>query len=744
MKQIVQNYRTGALFTADVPAPALRAGGLLVATRASLISAGTERMKVEVAKKNLLGKALERPDQVKKVIESVRQQGLLPTYQKVMNRLDTLTPLGYSSAGEVLEVGREVSGYRVGDRIACAGAGYAVHAEIVSVPYALTVRMRPDTSFEHGSFTTLGAIALQGVRQGEIRLGEDVVVIGLGLVGLLTVQLLARAGARVIGVELDPERAALARALGCSLVLVGGEAEVKEGVRAATGGRGADCVLVTAASSSSAPVALAGEVCRDRGRVVVVGITKMDLPHRVFYEKELSLLLSRSYGPGRYDPSYEEGGVDYPVGYVRWTERRNMEEFLRLVEEGHVDVDPLTSHRVPFAEADGAYDLLTGKRPGSYLGIVLTYPESGIEAARAPRVALPRAPGVNGDRAHGGAAAAVRRPARAPAAPLGVGFLGAGNFATSMLLPHLKARADVRLTGVVTPSGLSARNAAEKFGFAFCASDARELLADGATDAVFVVTRHHLHAPLAEQALEAGLSVFVEKPLATTPEQLDSLEAAVRRAQSAGRTAPLFVGFNRRFAPLSAKLAAHVRGRGPLLVSYRVNAGFLGKESWYQDPQQGGGRILGEVCHFLDYVHFLAGAPIRRVHAAGLRDPRGHYRADDNLAVTVECEDGTVGTVLYAAAGDPAMPKERIEVLCQGRSAVLDNFRELTTWADRRRRSEKALGIDKGHAAEIAAWVEALRSGAAAPISWESLANVARATFATMDSLATGEPVSIA
>ena len=726
MKQIVQNYRTGDLRSTDVPAPACRAGGVLVANRASLISAGTERMKVEVAKKSLLGKAMERPDQVKKVMESVRQQGLLQTYEKVMNKLDTLTPLGYSCAGTVIEVGKDLTEFQVGDRVACAGAGYAVHAEVISVPRQLVVPVSAGTSFERASFTTLGAIALQGIRQGEIRLGEDVVVIGLGLVGLLTVQLLKANGARVIGVELDQRRAELARMLGADRVAVGSSGEVAEVVRQATGGRGADAVLVTAASASAGPVELAGELCRDRGRVVVVGITRMELPHRLYYEKELTLLLSRSYGPGRYDPSYEEGGVDYPLGYVRWTERRNMEEFLHLVEEEKVLVDPLVTHRIPFAESERAYDLLTGKSSEPYLAIVLTYPERDAASPPATRVEL----GTNG----------ARRAARKAGDPVGVGFLGAGNFATSMLLPHLKGRKDVRLTGVVTPSGLSARNAAEKFGFGFAASKADELLSDAATDAVFVVTRHHLHASLAEQALAAGKSVFVEKPLATTREDLERVAHA-----AAASGARLLVGFNRRFAPLVRRMGQHFDREGaPLVVTCRVNAGYLGKESWYQDAREGGGRILGEVCHFLDLVVALTGSLLTRVSASGLRDRGGHWRADDNLVVNAECANGSVASVIYAASGDPTMPKERIEVLGQGRSAALDNYKALTLWSGNRSQTVKALSVDKGHGAEIAAWIDSLVKDAPPPISWAEIENVTEATLATLESLETTAPVTIA
>lgn len=735
MKQIVQNYRTGELSIADVPAPTVRAGGVLVENRASLISAGTERMKVEVAKKSLLGKALARPDQVKKVIESVRQQGLLQTYEKVMNRLDTWTPLGYSCAGVVIEVGGEVSDFQVGDHVACAGAGYAVHADVVSVPRNLVVPMAADTSFERGCFTTLGAIALHGVRQAEVRLGESVVVIGLGLVGLLSVQLLKCAGARVVGVELDPSRAELARRLGCDRVVAGSEREVAETVHEATGGRGADVVLVAAASTSSRPVEMAGELCRDRGRVVVVGITKMELPHRIYYEKELSLFLSRSYGPGRYDPSYEEGGVDYPLGYVRWTERRNLEEFLRLVEDGRIDLEPLVSQRIPFAEAERAYELLTSEGSAGPLGIVLVYDE-GAGEKRSGRLV------TAGERA---ASPVAPSRTRAPGEPVGVAFVGAGNFATSMLLPHLRGRRDVRLTGVVTQSGLSARNAADKFGFAFCASEASEIWNDSSTDAVCVVTRHHLHAELAVRALTAGKAVFVEKPLATTREDLARVAEAVREVgRTTGRPAPLLIGFNRRFAPLVRRMAAHFDDDGsPLVISLRVNAGRLGPDSWYQDPREGGGRILGEVCHFLDAVSFLAGSRITRVAASGLADPGGAWRADDNLVLGVDCADGSVATIVYAASGDPAMPKERFEVFGQGRSAALDNFRELTLWSGNRRQRVGSLGVDKGHAAEINAWIGSLTRGEAPPIAWAELENVTLATFAAMDSLKTGQPVVI-
>jgi predicted dehydrogenase len=410
-----------------------------------------------------------------------------------------------------------------------------------------------------------------------------------------------------------------------------------------------------------------------------------------------------------------------------------------------VSVDPLITHRIPFAEAESAYDLLTGKTPGSYLGIVLTYPEVVPADGRlATRVEL----GTGGAApAAGGAGTAIFAPTapRATGQPVGVGFLGAGNFATSMLLPHLRGRKDVRLTGVATQSGLSARSAAEKFGFAFCASDADELLADPATEAVFVVTRHHLHGALAARALAAGRAVFVEKPLATTPDDLARVTRAMRDAAATGRPGRLMVGFNRRFAPLVAPLAAHFEmGRAPLLVSCRVNAGWLGSDSWYQDPQQGGGRIVGEVCHFLDLVAFLTGAPIARVHASGLRDPSGHWRADDNLVVNVECANGSAGVVVYAAAGDPSMPKERIEVLGQSRSAALDNYRTLTLWSGNRRRVVRAMAVDKGHAAEVAAWIESVVQDRPSPISWASLENVALATFATMESLAAGQPVEVA
>jgi predicted dehydrogenase/NADPH:quinone reductase-like Zn-dependent oxidoreductase len=733
MKQVVQKYRTGELRIADVPTPILRPGGVLVANRASLISAGTERMKVEVARKNLIGKALERPDAVKKVIDVARQQGVMQAYEKAMNKLDTLTPLGYSSAGVVMEVGSEATGFQIGDHVACAGAGYAVHADVVYVPKNLVVRMDEQTPFERGAFVTLGAIALQGVRQGEIRLGDNVAVVGLGLIGLLTVQLLKQSGARVIGIEPDERRRDLALQLGCDVVAFGSNSEIKDAVLQATAGRGADCALVAAASSSGAPVELAGEVCRDRGRVVVVGITKLDVPFRAFYEKELSIVLSRSYGPGRYDKSYEEFGVDYPIGYVRWTEGRNMEEFLRLVEEGRVQVDPLTTHRIPFADAMKAYDLFDSKTE-HYLGIILNYPEAELTRDRVPLEGNGTAAGTT----------ATALPAR-PGEKIGIGFLGAGNYAISMLLPHLKKRSDSVLTGVVTASGLSARNAAEKYGFRYCASEPEELIQDKETQVLFVVTRHDLHARLTAQALDADKAVFVEKPLATTREELAEVERSVADYESRhGHPAPIMVGFNRRFADLSQKLAGHFpKGLGPLVVSYRVNAGFLGQDSWYQDPVEGGGRILGEVCHFLDYIVFLTGSPIVKVFASGVRDQNGHWRADDNLTVTVECSDGSVGTVVYVAAGDATMPKERIEVMGRGQSAVLDNFASLTTWSGNKKKSKKALSVNKGQAAELDAWIRCLSQGGAPVITWTDIQNVSEATIATVESLASGNPVLI-
>jgi predicted dehydrogenase/threonine dehydrogenase-like Zn-dependent dehydrogenase len=665
MRQVLQNYRTGEVRVDDVPAPALRSGAVLVANRYSLISAGTERMKVETGKMSLLGKARSRPDLVKKVLKTLRTEGIGATYRKVMARLESPSPLGYSCAGEVIAVGSEVVGIQVGDRVACAGAEHAHHAEIVCVPQNLVALIPDGVPYEHAAFTTVGAISLHGVRQADVQLGDAVVVIGLGLVGLLTVQLLKASGARVFGIDVNPARCELAQQLGADRVAIRAD-DVVGLVRDFTHGYGADVVMLTAGGSTNDPIELAGELARDRGKVVVVGLLKMDVPQRLYYEKELTVLLSRSYGPGRYDPVYEEMGIDYPIGYVRWTERENMREFLRLLAERKVQVEPLITHRYPIERAAEAYNLLASPEGGKVIGALIEYPQTSETPRRTVQVRTASAPKQ----------ATVR-----------LGVIGAGNFATGTLLPLLKGIPDVAFVGVCTARGYTAKGVADKFGFQFATSDPNEIFENPDINAVLIATRHDSHAAYAIRAMRAGKPAFLEKPLAITFEQLQEVEQVWR--ETGGR---VLVGYNRRFSPFVRQIAEHFRNRTePLSILYRVNAGPLEQGHWMRATPEGGSRVVGEGCHFIDVMMFLTNSLPKRVCAAHLRS----YEPD-TAQLVIEFEDGSIGVLYYLTTGDPSVPKEYLEVHGAGRSAILRDFRELELIAGGKHTTHKAAGQDKG------------------------------------------------
>jgi predicted dehydrogenase/threonine dehydrogenase-like Zn-dependent dehydrogenase len=698
MKAVVQNYGNGVLEVVDIPAPAVRPGGLLVRTEASVVSAGTEKSMVDLARRSLLGKARERPDLVRQVIAKINRDGLAATVETVRRRLDTPITLGYSSAGTVVEVGPGVEGFSPGDRVACAGAGYAAHAELVFVPRNLVVPVPDGVSAEDAAFTTLGAIALQGLRLAEPQLGETVAVVGLGLLGLLGVQMARAAGCRVLGIDPDPARCELARSLGAVETDTDPEGFARL-VGRLTAGLGVDRVLVTAGTRSSGPVRLAGEVARLHGTVVVVGAVGMDLPRKPYFDKELVFRVSRSYGPGRYDPEYEEKGRDYPFGLVRWTENRNMAAFVALLAEGKVTPARLVSHRFPLAEASRAYDLLTGTAGAPYLGILLDYP---AEPSRGRRLEM----------------GSAGRPVD-PSAALRLGVLGAGSFTTGVLLPVLARLPGVEPVGICTAGGVSARHAAGKFGFRYATTDEAELIGDDRVNTVLIGTRHHLHARQVIASLAAGRHVFVEKPLCLSRDELDR----IGRAYAGCDPRPLLmVGYNRRFAPLSIRLREFVAGMGePMLIHYRVNAGFIPPEHWVQDREVGGGRVIGEVCHFIDYLIFLTGALPVKARAGHLPDG-GRYRGD-NLQILVEMADGSVGSIMYAANGDRSFPKERVEVFGGGMSAVLDNFRSLSLFRGGRSATTRTrLTQDKGHRGEWLAFLAAVRSGGPSPIPFEELA----------------------
>lgn len=707
MKQVLQNFRSGVLKVDDVPDTLCKSGGVLVQNVASLISAGTEKMAIDLAQKSLVGKAKERPDLVRQVIHKLKRDGLASTLNTVRAKLDAPLALGYSCAGVVREVGRGAEVFRAGDRVACAGMNYASHAEVIFAPKNLTVKIPDNLSYEEAAFVTLGAIALQGVRTAEVRLGECVAVIGSGLLGLLTVQLLKAAGCRVIGIDLDAGKLSLARELGADVTVLRDE-DVELAVSEATTGAGADAIIITAATDTNDPVELAGAIARDRAVVSMVGAVGMNIPRKVYYEKELQLRLSRSYGPGRYDRQYEEQGIDYPISYVRWTERRNMQEFLRLAGNKAVNLTKLITHRFPIAEAETAYEVITGKRKENFLGVLLAY---DAEAKPARTIAL--------------------REGGQPQKSIRLGLIGAGNFAKSVLLPRLSKLSEVQLRGIATATGRNAKAIGEQYGFAHCTTDYRELLQDDQINAVLIAMRHDSHARMATEALAAGKLVYVEKPLAIEEAGLEQVSEAV--AQYGEK---VFVGFNRRFSSLASELKNAFADVTSLAISYRVNAGAIPRESWIQQDE-GGGRIVGEVCHFVDLLQFLTEAEPVEVFAYA------SAAGADTLSIVVKLSDGSVGNINYFATGDRGLPKERIEVHGGGRSAVLDDFRTLEVWRDGKRKISKRLSQDKGFEQALAAWVQAIKLGAPMPIAWRSLALTTLATFRIEGSLRIGQPQAV-
>jgi predicted dehydrogenase len=706
LKQLVQNIRTGQSVVEDVPAPGVSPGGILIRVARSLVSAGTERMVVEFAEKNLLEKARARPDLVRQTLDKMSRDGVLATLDTVRNKLDQPMTLGYSVSGEVIAVGAGVDGIAVGDRVAAAGANQAVHAEVVSVSKNLVAQMPANVDFDTAAFTTVGAIALQGVRLAEPHLGEVAGVIGLGLLGQITVQLLRANGCRVIGLDPQPSRAELAKRFGAE-ESVTSDADFRSACARATNGRGVDVVLITADTASDGPVTLAGDVARDKGIVVAVGAVGMNIPRKTYFEKELDFRISRSYGPGRYDESYEQRGIDYPYGFVRWTENRNMQAFLWLAAEGKVDLSSLITHRIEIADGERAYDLITGKSGEPFMGVLLRYPENE-SLSRTIEVASQRGASDGGVR---------------------IGLIGAGNFARSVLLPAMRD-ANAELVGVATASGTSARHALNRFGFRYCTTDEEQILNDPAVNAIVIATRHDLHAAQTVRALRAGKSVFVEKPLCLREEELEEIRAACE-----GHRGVLMVGFNRRFAPMSLALRDHFRGTGePLMIHYRVNGGFIPASDWVQ-REQGGGRLVGEGVHFIDWAVWLTGDEPEKVQAIAAANA-GRY-SNDNFSLVIRFRGGSVLQLLYVASGDRAVGKERIEVHSGGRSAVLEDFRRLELFSKGRRSvSRSILRSDKGHRAGIAAFADAVRRGGPSPIPFEHILMTMRAAFSARQDLA--------
>lgn len=712
MRQIVQNYRSGELLLVDVPAPQAKPGGVLVRTLHSLISTGTEMMKVGESRLSLVGKAKARPDQMKKVVQSVIQQGFTATYRKVDSQLDSWTPLGYSLAGEVVAVGAGVAEFTVGQLVACAGNEYAFHAELNWVPANLCVSVPSGVDSRSAAFTTVGAVAMQGFRQSKATLGEVAVVIGLGLVGQLLTQILRAAGLSIIGVDPSTDRCRLAERLGASAAAPPGGNEMdalETRLRDLTNGHGADHIFLTAGGNSNDPIELAARLARDRGRVVDIGKTRLDLPWKDFYEKELDVRFSRSYGPGRYDTSYEEKGIDYPIGYVRWTERRNMESFVTLLERGDVDVKPLIAAIYPFEEAVKAYEKI-GSGDETGVGILFEYDEG---SSQVQRLSFTRSTSRNAHR--------VMR----------LSVIGAGNYASSMLLPHLNRHPMVQLREVVTTTGLSAANAHRKFGFEGFGTDS--ILAVSATDvdAVLIATRHASHAELVCQALEHGKAVFVEKPLATNAEQLRQIANTI---EVTGNDR-LMVGFNRRFAPLLKNLKDQWGNAGPIHFRYEVNAGKLDARSWYGESQHGS-RFVGEGGHFIDTASWWIGAEPVEVTAVALPADR------DNVVVTLRYSDGSAASISYMTDGNSRYPKELIHVFGQGRVATFDNFRSYELWHGNKRVRNR-MRVDKGQRHALDSFIDAVIDGLDMPIATESLIQTTAASIAAEQSATAGVPVKV-
>lgn len=720
MKLVSQHYKSGAIGLQEVAPPALKAGGILVRTHFSVVSSGTEGMKVREGRLSYLGKARARPDQVKKVLATVRQQGLVAAYQKAMNKLDSLTPLGYSLAGKVVAVGEGVSEFHVGQRVACAGAGYANHAEVNFVPVNLAVPVPESVATKHAAFATVGAIALQGYRQAEMQLGESACVIGLGLLGQLLVQILRAGGMHAIGIDIVPSRCELAERLGAKAALTPSDPGLLALIKRMTDGHGVDRVFIAAGGASNAPVEMAATIARDRARVVDIGKTRLDLPWNDYYMKELDVRFSRSYGPGRYDPLYEEHGIDYPIGYVRWTERRNLAAFLDLIAAGKIDLDALTSAVRPFTEAEQVYQELATS--AAALATVFDYT---AELAKPVSRLLPT------PRAQPASARAEGR--------INLGLIGAGNYACSMLLPHFKGNGAVKLAAVATTSSLSAENARQKFGFGRATTDFNDVLADPTIDAVIIATRHSSHARLVCAALRAGKATYVEKPLALTLDELRDIRLAIAESGNAR----LMVGFNRRFAPLIGTLAERFKhAQAPLVLQYRVHAGQLSGASWYLETTEGS-RFAGEAGHFFDVLAYLTRSRPITVSAACLRPGRATPDDFDNVVATVTYENGSIGSVSYLTQGGSRLPKEQLEVFGGGCAARLENFEAVAFYGDTDSRRVKSSRLDKGQGAQLNAFIAAVQQGAPMPIPLECLFDTTLTTLGVAQALGSSQCIEI-
>jgi predicted dehydrogenase/threonine dehydrogenase-like Zn-dependent dehydrogenase len=707
MKQVIQDFKTGDLYVSDVPIPSISNGYVLIRNHYSLISAGTERSTVSTAKASLLGKARQRPDLVKQVLDTFRKEGFAETLKRVRTKLETLKELGYSSAGTVLLSMDTAGAFKPGDRVACGGGG-ASHAGIISVPQNLVVRVPDDVPLDHAAFTTLGSIAIQGVRQANPRIGEFVCVIGLGLLGQITAQILRANGCRVFGIDTSAAMVDLGKKISCNTAMTRDDGHLESEIDVFTGGSGFDSVIITAAAKTNDPVELATSILRQKGVIVIVGAVPMNIPREPhFYKKELELKISCSYGPGRYDHTYEEEGHDYPYGYVRWTENRNMSAFVDLLESGAVDVEPLITHVFDIEQAEEAYEIITGKVKVPSIGILLSYPETEDIKSGQPLL-----------------------PSTTPEPSVRIGFIGAGSFAQKFLIPY--ARAHGELLALADSRGMTAKSVGEKYKFHSFSADSQDVISNKAINAVFIATRHNSHGDLVVAALEAGKNVYVEKPLTIFESDLSRIADACRRNPDRR----LQVGFNRRFAPLARQAKELFRGLSePLVINYRINAGFIPKDHWIQ-TDEGGGRILGEVCHFVDFLQFITGADPKAVFAECIASQNSKMYNQDNIAVTIRFSDGSIGLITYLACGDKILAKERVEIFGGGNSFIINDFQTADVYHGGRYKRIKKPG--KGHKEEVELFTKSIREGVPAPIPFESILYTTVTTFRILDSLRTG------
>lgn len=710
-KQILQNLGNGATTVVDVPCPSPLSGTLQIQSSVSLVSAGTERMLVEFGRGNIVSKVRQQPEKVKQVLEKIGTDGLMATIEAVKSKLDQPLALGYSNVGRITAVGEGVEGFQAGERVVSNGK----HAEVVVVPKNLCARIPDSVDDETAAFTVVGAIALQGIRLAAPTLGESVVVTGLGLIGLIAVQILRANGCRVLGMDVNPARLELARQFGAEVVDLSRGDDPLSAASSFSRGRGVDAVLLTASTSSSEPVSQAAAMCRKRGRIVLVGVTGLELSRADFYEKELSFQVSCSYGPGRYDPDYEDSGHDYPLGYVRWTEQRNFEAVLDLMATGAIDVRPLISHRFEIEDAAKAYDLLASRAPS--LGILIDYPAGKDD----------------GDGLAGGGLRAVALKEQARTSGKAVtGFIGAGNYGGRVLISAF-GKAGATLDTLVSAGGVSAVHFGRKFGFRRASTDVSEMISDDAIDTVAISTRHDTHARFVQEAIEAGKNVFVEKPLCLTLDEMEAVEASLKQAQDKGKRPLLMVGFNRRFAPQVVRMKELLGTlKAPKAFVMTVNAGAIPNDHWTQDPAVGGGRLIGEACHFIDLLRHLADAPIAGFDVVAIGEEGGPPRTD-KASISLRFADGSIGTVHYLANGHKGYPKERLEVFCAGRVMQLDNFRRLRAWGWKGFSRMNLRKQDKGNEACVRAFVSAVCDGKPAPIPLDQVLEVSRVSIAAAE-----------